>query len=49
MSKAAFFLADGFEEVEAIAPIDILRRGGVEVTTVSITAVLPFTVPIISM
>lgn len=30
-------LADGFEEIEALTPVDILRRGGVEVQTVGIT------------
>lgn len=30
------FLANGFEEIEALATVDILRRGGVDVQTVSI-------------
>lgn len=37
MAKVYEFLADGFEEVEALAPVDVLRRGGVEVLTVSVT------------
>jgi len=37
MSKALIFLVDGFEEVEALATIDILRRGDVDLQSVSIT------------
>jgi 4-methyl-5(b-hydroxyethyl)-thiazole monophosphate biosynthesis len=35
MAKVYVFLADGFEDVEALIPVDVLRRGGVEVLTVS--------------
>lgn len=37
MAKVYEFLANGFEEIEGLAPVDILRRGGVEVKTVSVT------------
>lgn len=38
MAKVYVFLANGFEDVEALIPVDVLRRGGVEVVTVSIVA-----------
>lgn len=36
--KAAFvMLGTGFDEIEALAPVDVMRRGGMEVYTVSMT------------
>lgn len=36
MERVYVFLADGFEEIEGLTVVDILRRAGVEVETVSI-------------
>lgn len=37
MGKIAVFLAVGFEEIEAISTIDVLRRGGMEVDLISVS------------
>ena len=36
MPKTAIFLADGFEEIEALIVVDLLRRANIEISTVSI-------------
>ena len=37
MMKTIFvFLAEGFEEIEALTPVDVLRRAGLSVETVSV-------------
>ena len=37
MSKSYVFLAEGFEEIEAITTVDVMRRAGMDVKTVSIS------------
>jgi len=37
MKKVYIFLADGFETIEAMAPVDMLRRCNIDVKTVSIS------------
>jgi hypothetical protein len=37
MEKIAVHLAEGFEEIEAISIVDVLRRAGLDVVTVSVT------------
>lgn len=36
-STVAYMVADGSEPLEVVAPVDVLRRGGVDVVTVSVT------------
>lgn len=36
MNKVAIFLADGFEEIEGLTVVDLLRRCDIEITMVSI-------------
>lgn len=37
MLKVCVFLADGFEEIEGLTVVDLLRRAGIETTMVSIS------------
>lgn len=41
MITAAVFFADGFEDIEALSPVDYLRRAGVNVITVGVKGI-PF-------
>lgn len=43
MSKAYIFLADGFEEIEALMVVDLLRRADIDITTVAIMGNLTVT------
>lgn len=40
MKKALIFLAEGFEEMEAVTPLDLLRRAGIDAKFVSLAGTL---------
>lgn len=44
MIRIAIMLADGSEEVEAVAPADICRRAGIEANMVSVMGRLDITI-----
>lgn len=52
MKKALIFLTTGFEDIEALGTVDILRRGGVDIKTVSLlnekTVVTSHGIPVIA-
>ena len=43
MSKVYIFLANGFEEIEGLTVIDMLRRADVDIASVSISDTLQVT------
>ena len=38
MHRSYIFLAEGFEEIEALTVVDVMRRAGMDIKTVSITS-----------
>ncbi len=43
MAKVFLFLAEGFEEIEGLTVVDLLRRAEIDITTISITGKLTVT------